>query len=46
MIKLTRIFLTCGVVIMGKKFIETPRFPFDEVSEASAIEKGPGRPPH
>ena len=29
-----------------KRFIESVRFPWREVSEASAIEKGPGRPPH
>jgi len=30
----------------GKRFIESVRFPFPEVSEASRVEKGPGRPPH
>ncbi|MCW4008816.1 MAG: DUF1156 domain-containing protein [Candidatus Bathyarchaeota archaeon] len=30
----------------GRRFIESPKFPFREVSEASAVEKGPGRPPH
>jgi hypothetical protein len=30
----------------GRRFIESVRFPFQEVSEASAVEKGPGRPPH
>ncbi|MGC8933456.1 MAG: DUF1156 domain-containing protein, partial [Candidatus Methanodesulfokora sp.] len=30
----------------GKRFIESVNFPFKEVSEASAVEKGPGRPPH
>jgi putative DNA methylase len=30
----------------GKRFIESIRFPWREVSEASAVEKGPGRPPH
>jgi putative DNA methylase len=29
-----------------KRFIESVRFPWREVSEASAVEKGPGRPPH
>ena len=28
------------------KFIESVKFPFSEVSDASAVEKGPGRPPH
>ncbi|MHA1834094.1 MAG: DUF1156 domain-containing protein [Candidatus Baldrarchaeia archaeon] len=31
---------------MEKRFIESVKFPFREVSEASAVEKGPGRPPH
>ena len=31
---------------MERRFIESVRFPFREVSEASAVEKGPGRPPH
>jgi putative DNA methylase len=31
---------------MERKFIETPLFPFNKISEASAVEKGPGRPPH
>jgi adenine-specific DNA methylase len=30
----------------GRRFIESIRFPWREVSEASAVEKGPGRPPH
>lgn len=30
----------------GKRFIESVRFPWREVSETSAVEKGPGRPPH
>jgi len=29
-----------------RRFIESVRFPWREVSEASAVEKGPGRPPH
>ena len=31
---------------MERRFIESVRFPFREVSEASAVEKGPGRPPY
>lgn len=31
---------------MAKRFIESVNFPFNEVSEASGVEKGPGRPPH
>ncbi|MEM1574086.1 MAG: DUF1156 domain-containing protein [Candidatus Methanomethylicaceae archaeon] len=31
---------------MEKCFIESVNFPFNIISEASAIEKGPGRPPH
>ncbi|MEM4875500.1 MAG: DUF1156 domain-containing protein, partial [Thermofilaceae archaeon] len=32
---------------MGEeRFIESEKFPFWEVSEAAAVEKGPGRPPH
>jgi len=30
----------------GERFIESITFPWREVSEASAVEKGPGRPPH
>jgi putative DNA methylase len=30
----------------GARFIESITFPWREVSEASAVEKGPGRPPH
>lgn len=30
---------------MEKRFIESVNFPFDVISEASAVEKGPGRPP-
>jgi putative DNA methylase len=30
----------------GKRFIESITFPWREVSKASAVEKGPGRPPH
>jgi len=30
----------------GVRFIESITFPWREVSEASAVEKGPGRPPH
>ncbi|MEM4587808.1 MAG: DUF1156 domain-containing protein [Candidatus Jordarchaeales archaeon] len=29
-----------------KAFIESYKFPWDKVSEASSVEKGPGRPPH
>jgi len=36
----------CVVVVLGRRFIESVRFPFREVSEASGVEKGPGRPPH
>jgi len=28
------------------KFIETTKFPFSQISDASAVEKGPGRAPH
>ncbi|HDN74003.1 MAG TPA: DUF1156 domain-containing protein, partial [Archaeoglobus sp.] len=31
---------------MKRRFVESVRFPFSEVSDASAVEKGPGRPPH
>ena len=31
---------------MEKRFIESVKFPFSIISEASAVEKGPGRPPH
>jgi putative DNA methylase len=31
---------------MEKRFIESVHFPFSVISEASAVEKGPGRPPH
>ena len=31
---------------MERRFIESVNFPFSVVSEASAVEKGPGRPPH
>lgn len=31
---------------MEKKFIESVNFPFNEISAASSLEKGPGRPPH
>ncbi|MEM1820882.1 MAG: DUF1156 domain-containing protein [Thermofilaceae archaeon] len=32
---------------MGEeRFIESEKFPFWEISEAAAVEKGPGRPPH
>ncbi|MEM3551600.1 MAG: DUF1156 domain-containing protein [Candidatus Bathyarchaeia archaeon] len=31
---------------MEKRFIESVNFPFSVISEASAVEKGPGRPPH
>jgi len=36
----------CVVVVLGRRFIESVRFPFREVSEASGVEKGPGRPPY
>jgi len=29
-----------------KSLIESTKFPFSKVSESSAVEKGPGRPPH
>ena len=29
---------------MDKRFIESPTFPFSKISEASAVEKGLGRP--
>ena len=32
--------------LSGRRFIESVKFPFDKISEASAVEKGPGRPPH
>ncbi|MEM2189242.1 MAG: DUF1156 domain-containing protein [Nitrososphaerota archaeon] len=35
-----------GPRVPPKAFIESHRFPWGEVSEASAVEKGPGRPPH
>ncbi|MEM4546118.1 MAG: DUF1156 domain-containing protein [Nitrososphaerota archaeon] len=35
-----------GPRVPPKAFIESYRFPWGEVSEASAVEKGPGRPPH
>jgi putative DNA methylase len=31
---------------MERRFIESVNFPFSVISEASAVEKGPGRPPH
>ncbi|MEM4676729.1 MAG: DUF1156 domain-containing protein, partial [Candidatus Korarchaeota archaeon] len=31
---------------MERRFIESVNFPFNVISEASAVEKGPGRPPH
>ena len=31
---------------MERRFIESINFPFSVISEASAVEKGPGRPPH
>jgi len=34
------------VIGLGRRFIESVRFPFREVSEASGVEKGPGRPPY
>lgn len=34
------------VVVLSRRFIESVRFPFREVSEASGVEKGPGRPPY
>ena len=35
-----------GARVPPRVFIESYRFPWGEVSEASAVEKGPGRPPH
>ncbi|MEM3964309.1 MAG: DUF1156 domain-containing protein [Thermofilaceae archaeon] len=35
-----------GPRVPPKAFIESYKFPWGEVSEASAVEKGPGRPPH
>ncbi|MEM3537015.1 MAG: DUF1156 domain-containing protein [Candidatus Korarchaeum sp.] len=35
-----------GPRVPPKAFIESHRFPWGEISEASAVEKGPGRPPH
>jgi putative DNA methylase len=32
--------------LSGRRFIESVKFPFARISEASAVEKGPGRPPH
>ncbi|MEM3871896.1 MAG: DUF1156 domain-containing protein, partial [Nitrososphaeria archaeon] len=32
--------------VPAKAFIESPKFPFSKIGEASAVEKGPGRPPH
>jgi putative DNA methylase len=32
--------------LSGKRFIESVKFPYPKISEASAVEKGPGRPPH
>jgi len=34
------------VIKLGRRFIESVRFPFREVSEASGVEKGLGRPPY
>jgi putative DNA methylase len=34
------------VIVMERRFIESVNFPFSVISEASAVEKGPGRPPH
>ncbi|MEM0319175.1 MAG: DUF1156 domain-containing protein [Fervidicoccaceae archaeon] len=31
---------------IDRRFIESFNFPFSVISEASAVEKGPGRPPH
>lgn len=33
-------------LLSEKRFIESIKFPFPDISEASAVEKGPGRPPH
>jgi len=33
-------------MVLERRFIESVRFPFREISEASAVEKGPDRPPH
>jgi putative DNA methylase len=35
-----------GLDLSGRRFIESVKFPFAKISEASAVEKGPGRPPH
>lgn len=35
-----------GRLGVGRCFIESVNFPFSIISEASAVEKGPGRPPH
>jgi putative DNA methylase len=35
-----------GLDLSGRRFIESVKFPFARISEASAVEKGPGRPPH
>jgi putative DNA methylase len=32
--------------LSGKRFIESVKFPYPKISEASEVEKGPGRPPH
>jgi len=32
--------------MLEKRFIESVNFPFSDVSEASGVEKGPGRPPY
>jgi len=32
--------------LTGRRFIESVKFPFAKISEASVVEKGPGRPPH
>ncbi|MEM0253463.1 MAG: DUF1156 domain-containing protein [Candidatus Bathyarchaeia archaeon] len=37
---------SAGLRVPSRAFIESYRFPWSEVSEASAVEKGPGRPPH
>jgi len=35
-----------GIKALNGRFIESPNFPFSKISEASRVEKGPGRPPH
>jgi putative DNA methylase len=35
-----------SIKALNGRFIESPNFPFSKISEASRVEKGPGRPPH